>query len=423
MKKITIVIALFVTINLNAQDVVDKIAAVIGDEIILNSELEFQLAMYAAQRKMDPQNPELKKILLNKMIEDKLLYAQALLDSIEVTDEDVNRQLEQVIAYYTSQYGSQERLEEAYGMSVEKIKREMKDDTKKNLMAEMLKGQKFAQVDVTRREVQEFFETYQDSLGLIAEKFEIAHIFINPKSSDKLKKKARDFAQALRDSISKGANFEELAKKNSDDPGSAKAGGDLGFVKRGVFYPEFESAAFALKEGELSNIVESPVGFHIIELIEKRGESIRARHILIKPKSDDAADIKAIEELTDLRDSILSNKNTFDYYAAKFSNDKETAKFGGVLGTFEAGQLEKPLLDQVYKLHEGEISFPKRLEISGNEYGFHIIKLIKRIPEHKPNLETDYNEIKKITEFRKREKLNKEWIDEIKEKVFLEVRI
>ncbi len=423
MKKFIVIIVLFLTFNLNAQEVVDKIIAVIGDEVILNSELEFQAAMYATQRKLDPQNPEFKKTLLNKLVEDKLLYAQAILDSIEVTDDDVNRQLEQVVAYYTSQYGSQERLEQAYGMSVEKIKREMKDDTKKNLMAEMLKSQKFAKVDVTRREVQDFFDTYQDSIGFIAEKFEIAHIFINPKSTDKLKKKARDFAQSLRDSVSKGANFEELAKKNSDDPGSAKVGGDLGFVKRGVFYPEFESAAFALKEGELSNVVESPVGFHVIELIEKRGESIRARHILIKPKSDDAADIKAIEELTDLRDSVLTNKNTFDYYAAKYSNDKETSKFGGVLGIFEAGQLEKPLLDQIYKLQDGEISFPKRLEVSGNEYGFHIIKLIKRIPEHKPNLETDFNEIKKITEFRKREKLNKEWIDEIKEKVYLEIRI
>ncbi|MBK7980068.1 MAG: peptidylprolyl isomerase [Ignavibacteriae bacterium] len=423
MKKIIFLFVIILACNLNAQEVVDKIIAIVGDEIILNSELEFQAQMYASQRKLDPNDPEIRKVLLNKMIEDKLMYAQSIIDSIEVSDDDVNRQLEQVIAYYTHQYGSQEKLEQAYGMSVEKIKREMRDDTRKNLMAEMLKNQKFAKIDVTRREVQEFFDTYQDSLGVIAEKYEIAHIFINPKSTEKLKKKARDFAQSLRDSISKGADFAELAKKNSDDPGSAKAGGDLGFVKRGVFYPEFESAAFGLKEGELSNVIESPVGFHIIELIEKRGESIRARHILIKPKSDDAADIKAIEQLTEIRDSILSNKNTFDYYAAKYSNDKETAKFGGLLGTFEAGQLEKPLLDQIYKLHDGEISFPKRLEISGNEYGFHIIKLIKRISEHKPNLETDYNEIKKITEFRKREKLNKEWIEEIKEKVYLEIRI
>ncbi len=373
--KYKVLIMFFILVsNFNAQEVIDKIAAVVDNEIILNSELEFQVGMYAAQRKLDSQDPDIRKQLLNKLIEDKLMYAQAILDSIEVSDDDVNRQLEQIIGYYTQQYGSKERLEQAYGMSVEKIKREMKEDTRKSLMAEMLKNQKFAQVDVTRREVGEFFENFQDSLGLISEKFEISHIFVNPKSNDKLKRKARDFAVQLRDSLVKGTNFDSLARKNSDDPGSAAAGGDLGFVKRGVFYPEFESAAFRLKEGELSQVIESPVGYHIIELIEKRGESIRARHILIKPKSDDAADLKAIEELTDLRDSVISNKNTFEYYASKYSNDKETAKFGGVLGTFEAGQLEKPLLDLIYKLREGELSFPKRLEVGGGDYGFHIVK-------------------------------------------------
>ncbi|MCB0746214.1 MAG: peptidylprolyl isomerase [Ignavibacteriales bacterium] len=423
MKKVLSLLMFVFFVNISAQEVIDKIIAVVGDEIILNSELEFQVGMYAAQRKLDSTSPELKKELLNKLIEDKLMYEQSLLDSIEVSDDDVNRQLEQVISYYTQQYGSQERLEEAYGMSVEKIKREMKEDTRKNLMAEMLKNQKFAKIDVTRREVNQFYETYKDSLGLVAEKFEIAHIFINPKSTDKLKKKAKAFAQSLRDSIANGADFDELAKKNSDDVGSAKAGGDLGFVKRGVFYPEFESAAFGLKEGELSQVIESPVGFHVIELIEKRGESIRARHILVKPKSDDAADLKAIEELTDIRDSVISNKNNFSYYASKFSNDKETAKFGGALGTFEAGQLEKSMLDQVYKMKEGDISFPKRLDVGNGEYGFHIIKLLKRIPEHKPTLETDFNEIKKITEFRKREKLYKDWVAEMKDKIYWEIRI
>ncbi|MCB0751830.1 MAG: peptidylprolyl isomerase, partial [Ignavibacteriae bacterium] len=259
MKKVLSLLMFVFFVNISAQEVIDKIIAVVGDEIILNSELEFQVGMYAAQRKLDSTSPELKKELLNKLIEDKLMYEQSLLDSIEVSDDDVNRQLEQVISYYTQQYGSQERLEEAYGMSVEKIKREMKEDTRKNLMAEMLKNQKFAKIDVTRREVNQFYATYKDSLGLVAEKFEIAHIFINPKSTDKLKKKARDFAQSLRDSIANGADFDELAKKNSDDIGSAKAGGDLGFVKRGVFYPEFESAAFGLKEGELSQVIESPV--------------------------------------------------------------------------------------------------------------------------------------------------------------------
>ncbi len=423
MKKFLIIIVLIISGKIYAQEVIDKIAAVVDDEVILTSELDFQVAMLAAQRKLDPKDTELRKQVLDKLIDDKLMYAQAILDSIEVTDEEVNNQLDQVIAYYTNQYGSQERLEKAYGMSVEKIKREMREDTRKNLMAEKLKQQKFANIDVSRKEVVDFFDTYKDSLGIIPEKFEIAHIFINPKSTDKLKKKAKEFAQMLRDSIANGADFAELAKKYSDDPGSAAEGGDLGFVKRGVFYPEFEAAAFSLKENELSQVVESPVGFHIIQLLEKRGESIHARHILIKPKSDDEADIKAIEQLTDIRDSIVNNKNTFAYYAQKYSNDKETAKLGGVLGTFEAGQLDKSLLDQIYKLKEGEISYPKRLDIGHNEYGFHIIKLIKRIPEHKPSLETDYEQIKQIAKFKKQEKLYKNWITEIKDKVYWEIRI
>lgn len=423
MKKIFLIL-FFINLSLSvAQDVIDKIVAVVDSEVILQSELDFQVAMFAAQRNLDPKDPKIKEQLLNKLIEDKLLYAQSILDSIEVSDEDVNRQLDQVIAYYTQQYGSQERLEKAYGMSTERIRREMKDDTRKNLMADMLKNQKFGKVEVTRREVKEFFETYEDSLGMISEKFEIAHIYINPKSNDKLKQKSKLFAQSLLDSLRNGADFEELAKNSSDDPGSAAAGGDLGFVKRGVFYPEFESAAFKLKEGQLSEVIESPVGFHIIELLEKRGESIHARHILVKPKTDDEADLKAIEKLSEIRDSINNNVNTFSYFASKYSDDKETAKFEGLLGTFEVGQLDKSLLDQVYKLEVGEIGFPKRLEVGNGEYGFHIVKLIDRIPAHKASLATDYEEIKRIAEFKKREELLNKWIEEIKSNVYWEIRI
>ena len=423
MKKILIFLFFAIFSIVSAQEVIDKIVAIVDDEVILQSELDFQAAMFAAQRKLDPNDEKIKKDLLDKLIEDKLLYAKAVMDTIEVSDEDVNRQLDQVIAYYTQQYGSQERLEQAYGMSTEKIRREMREDTRKNLMAEMLKNQKFGQVDVTRREVKEFFNTYKDSLGMISEKFEIAHIFANPKAGGKLKRKAKEFAQSLLDSVKNGADFENLAKENSDDPGSAAAGGDLGFVKRGVFYPEFESAAFKLKEGELSEVVESPVGFHVIELIERRGESIRARHILVKPKSDDEADLKAIEKLSEIRDSIVTNVNTFAYYASKYSDDDQTSKLEGFLGKFEVGQLDKQLLDQVYKLEDGEIGYPKRLEVGPGEYGFHILKLIKRIPEHLPDLEKDYDEIKRITEFKKREKLFSEWMAEIKKNIFWETKI
>ena len=155
---------IFVSVIAYSQETIDRIVAVVDDEVILKSELDFQLAMFAAQRKLDPNDATLTKRLLENLIEDKLLYAQAVLDTIEVSDDDVNRQLDQVIAYYTSQYGSQERLEKAYGMSTERIRREMREDTRKNLMAEMLNSQNIGKIEVTRREVEEFFEDNKDSL-------------------------------------------------------------------------------------------------------------------------------------------------------------------------------------------------------------------------------------------------------------------
>jgi peptidyl-prolyl cis-trans isomerase SurA len=418
---LTFFFALLLTIN--AQEVLDKVVAIVGDEIILKSELDYQTTYRAAQRNLDPKDETLRRQILNEEIEKKLLYAQAELDSIEISDEEIESQLDYQLNFFKQQYGSQERLESAYGMSIERIRRELRDETRKNLMAQTVQNQKFGMVDVSRKEVDDFFEIYQDSLGLIPEKFEIAHIFINPKANDRVTKKAKDFAQSLLDSIRAGADFAKLAKQYSNDPGSAKLGGDLGFVKRGVFFPEFESAAFALAEGQISEVIKSPVGFHIIQLLERRGESINTRHILIKIKNDDDADLESITILSDLRDSILSSQNTFAYYARNYSDDKETSKFGGKLGNFEVGQLDKSLLDQVYKLKEGEISFPKRLNLDNGEYGFHIIKLVKRTPEHLANIDKDYEDIKRLVIFDKRQKLYLKWMSELKSKIFWEIRL
>ena len=422
MRKI-LVIFILTYCSLSAQQILDKIVAVVDNEIILKSELDFRTNYEAAQKNLNPADTTLRRQILNSMIEEKLLYAQAELDSITVTDDQVKQQLDYQINYFIQQYGSKERLEQVYGMPLEKLKRTLQDDTRKSLMAQMLQQKKFGQVEASRKEVEDFFTTYKDSLGIIPEKFHIAHIFQNPKTGERIKKKAHDFAESLLDSLKKGADFATLAKKYSDDPGSAAQGGDLGFVKRGVFYPEFEAVAFSLAPGQLSGIVESPVGFHIIQLIERRGESIHCRHILIKIKSDDESDLHAIEFLSDIRDSIIQGKNTFEHYAKVYSDDKESAKFGGDLGTFEASQLDKTLLDVIYKLKEGEISFPKRLEVDKNVYGYHIVKLVQRIPEHRANLNTDYAEVKRLADYAKKQKMYAEWMKELKSKIFWEVRL
>lgn len=419
--KILLLIVL-TTLTLSAQQTLDKIVAVVDNEIILQSELDFQIGVYASQRQVDINTPGLKEQILNSMIEEKLIYAQADLDSILVSEDEINQRIDYQINTFTQQYGSIANIEKIYGMSIDRIKRELRDEVKKSLMSQRLQEKNFGKVEATRREVEDFYKSFKDSIGTIPEKVVIYHIFQNPKASEKLKKKFYDKAAALLDSIKAGKDFSELAKKYSDDPGSAAQGGDLGFVKKGVFYPEFEGAAFQLKVGELSGIVESPVGYHIIQMIERRGESINTRHILVKIKADENADLQSIDFLSEVRDSLQKGLGTFQYYAKKYSEDKDTSPFGGELGTFYISQLDKSLLDAVGKLKEGEIGFPKRLEYAPGTYGYHIVWLKSRVAQHKASLDSDYTEIKKLADDYKKQKEYLKWIDKIKSKIFWEVR-
>lgn len=423
MKNLILFFLLSVSAFLYPQEVLDKIVAVVDNEIILQSELDFQATMYASQRGADPNSPALKKEILNSLIDEKLVYAQAQLDSIQVSEAEVSQRIDYQINVLQQQYGSVQNIEKLYGMNIDRIKRELRDDVRKNLMVQRLREKNFSTLEATRREVEEFYETYKDSIGTIPEKLKIYHIYINPKTNSRLKAKYRDFAQAILDSIKAGADFESMAKKYSEDPGSAQFGGDLGFVKRGVFYPEFESVAFAMKEGEISNVVESPVGFHIIQLLERRGESIHTRHILIKIKADESADLQAIEFLNDLRDSVVNGNGSFQQFAKKYSEDKETAPFGGELGTFYINQLDKHLLDVVSKLKTGEISYPRRIEYGQGTYGYHIVYLESRMPQHPANLKEDYTEIKKLSDEYKKQKEYDKWISGLKDKIYWDVRL
>ncbi len=415
--------ALLFIISVYPQQVLDKVVAVVDNEVILKSEVDFQTSIFATQRQIDPKTPGLKEQILNSMIEEKLVYAQSELDSIVVTEEEVNQRINYQIEMFKQQYGSTANIEKMYGMSIDRIRRELRDDVKKSLMSQRLQEKNFGGLQSTRREVEEFFEVYQDSIGMIPEKVSMYHIFRNPKTSEASKVQFRVKAQQILDSIKAGADFSELAKKYSEDPGSAVQGGDLGFVKKGVFYPEFEEAAFKLQQGEISDLVESPIGYHIIQLLEKRGESINTRHILIKIKSDDDADLRTIEFLTELRDSIVKGLEKFESFAKKHSEDKESAPFGGELGTFYLNQLDKNLLDIVGKLKEGEISFPRRIEFAPGSYGYHIVYLKSRVPQHKASLQDDFNEIKKLADEHKRQKEYEKWISLLKEKIFWEIKI
>lgn len=406
-----------------AQDVLDKIVAVVDNEIICQSELDFQVSYIASQRKLDPTVPGFREMVLNTLIEDKLAFAQANFDSIVVTDEEVNQRIDYQIENFKQQYGSVEKIEELYGMSLQKIKRELRDNIYKNLMVQKLQDKNFGQIELSRKEVEDFFNVYKDSIGIIPEKMTISHIYKNPMPSDNIKLKYKEFAQKLLDSIKAGADFSELAKRYSEDPGSAVNGGDLGFAKKGVFFPQFESAAFALQINQVSEVIESPVGYHIIQLLGRRGDAIHTRHILIKIKMDADADLKAITFLSSVRDSIVRKFGTFKEFAKKYSEDKETAVFGGELGTFYTNQLDKTLADAVARLKEGEIGFPKRIDYSAASYGYHIVYLEKKTPQHKPSLDMDYTEIQRMATEQKRQKLYVKWMADLKTRIFWEIRL
>lgn len=408
---------------LYAQKAVDRIVAVVDNEVILQSELDYQVRLVAAQKKVDLETSGLQEQVLNQMVEEKLAYAQALLDSVQVTEDEINQKIDYQVQYFIQQYGSKEKVEQLYGMSIEKIKRTLEDPVKKQILVQRMEEKKFGDVDATRRDVESFFDTYKDSIGVIPEKVEIAHIFVTPKVTGKMNEKYKSVAQSILDSIKRGADFGEMAKKNSEDPGSASSGGDLGWVGKGVFYPEFEAAAFALKQGALSDIVESPVGFHIIQMLDKRGDKIHARHILIKIKKGDQADLSAIELLSSTRDSIIQGKGTFAEYAKKYSEDKETSAYGGDLGIFFLSQLDQNMLDIISKMKEGDISFPKRIDYGKGNYGYHIVLVKKRTPQHIAGLDTDYQEIKKLADQYKKQKLYDAWIKQLKDRIYWKIMI
>lgn len=409
--------------NAFAQEVLDKIIAVVDNEIICQSELNFQVGLYANQKNIDPNTPGLKEQLLNSLIEDKLAYSQAIFDSITVSDDELNQRINYQIDQFTQQFGSVENVEKAYGMSIEKIKKELRSNVTKSIMVQKLQDKNFGALSVSKREVSEFYDTYKDSIAVIPEKFRVSHIFRLPKVSDELKIKYKLKAATFLDSLNAGADFSELAKKYSEDPGSASKGGDLGFTKRGMLFPEFESVAYNLKQGQTSAVVESPVGYHIIQLIERRGDNIRARHILVKFKNDDEADLKVIELLSSIRDTIDRGIFKFQEMAKKYSEDKETAPFGGFIGEFYSNQLDKTLNEIVSKMEAGAITYPKRIDYGKDIYGYHIVWLEKRIPQHKANLGDDYTEIERMTQSSKKQKLYQKWMEELKTKIFWEIRM
>ena len=397
----------------------DRIIAVVDDELILESELTAQVEFFALNNRVDPNTPGLREQVLESMVSEKLIVAKAIEDSITVTDEEVRQQLEAVLQQRIQQVGSEARLEELYGMPISRIRREFRDAMRKNLIAQRLQQERFGQATIGRHEVEEFYQIYKDSLPRVSEEVELAHIFRRPQASEDARTATRAKMQLLLDSIKAGADFSDIARRHSEDPGSATEGGDLGLVRRGLFVKEFESAVFSLSEGQMSGIIKTQFGLHVVQLLERRGDAVRARHILLKMERSQADDDSTIAFLGQLRQRAMEGED-FAELARKYSEDTETNLVGGQLGTFELENLDANLYDTVTPLKEGEISPPTRLPV-GTSYGYHIVSVKKRTPAHDMTLEQDYRKLESLALKYRQVRDYEEWISELKKDIYWHV--
>jgi peptidyl-prolyl cis-trans isomerase SurA len=414
-------LSLLIPAVLSAQTLVDRIVAVVDKEIITESELNERVTFLAVQNRIDPNQAGLRLQVLDGLVSEKLVLAQALIDSVEVTEDEVTRGLDQQIANFVRQVGSEQRVEQMYGKPISRIKREYRTEIKNQLLVQKIRQQREAAISVTHREVEDFFVSFKDSLPQVPEEFELSHIYIVPKPDTAVETKTRIVMQSILDSIHAGGDFADFAKRYSTDPGSAAGGGDLGWEKRGVFVREFEETVFGMKEGDVSSIVKTQFGFHIIQLLGRRGESVHARHILMKIEKGPASDSAAVDTLRVLRSKALKGES-FAELASKYSEDEDTKTIGGDLGTLTADQLQPDFAKQIKEMKAGEISEPLR-SVVGSSYGFHIVWMRRRTAPHAINLHDDFKRIEQLALYMKRNKQNAEWIDELKKTIYVDIRL
>lgn len=409
-------------------DVVDRIVAVVGTEIIMQSDV-IANAVMAAQRERRTTMPTERdyKLALDYLINEKLIMMRAVEDSLTASEDEITERMEFQIQSMKAQFGSERRIEEVYGMPLAKIKREFREEVRKQILTEKISQQKFASIKITGKEVQEFFAQYRDSLPKVPPQYELHHIVRYVEASTAAKERTLALAQRVRDSIIAGGNFAEFAKRYSDDPGSKREGGNLGLVSRGNFIAEFEKAAYALQPGEISLPVESPFGFHVIQLIEKQENAVNTRHILFKIGQTNEDTERTKTFLDSIKQEIIkadSGKGTmFEQYAKAFSDDTETKAFGGALGRVELDKLPPDMRGLIEKLPDGGISAPAPFTVpNSTKTAYHIVWRKKYIPEHTVSLEGDYKRVEQMAIAQKRAKMYEAWMKDLRATMYWEIK-
>lgn len=427
MLKIIVFFLLTSILNLSAQfqtgQSIDKIEAIVGKQIIMKSDIDGRLVMmYQQNPNIDLNDESLRKEILNSLIDEKLILTKALEDSIEVNNDEVESRWQVFLESEIQRYGSEQRIEKVYGKSIPRIKSELIDEIKNQLISYKLTQEKFGYLQVNKREVEEFYENFKDSLQKTPASYEIYHIVKKVSKESDQKKAAFDLALSIRDSIvNLGVDFADLAKRNSDDTYTAKEGGNLGWFDKTKLFEEFVKAATSLSKDQISQPIETPLGYHIIQLIDKDDTRINTRHILIKLGQSDE-DIERIKnELIKMKDAIAKG-DKFEDIAKLYSDETETKGFGGYLGKIPVNQLPPDLVQVLEQIPEGGVSDPLLYQNDPISPSYRIIYKKSFIPEHTPTLEQDYEQMEQRAIMYKRVNKIQEWVQTLREELYWEIK-
>jgi peptidyl-prolyl cis-trans isomerase SurA len=413
------VVLLFCGMSVSAQESADKIIAIVGkNRIILQSELEIQVSQSKAQ------NPNFsdtdKCMILQQMILQKMLMEQAERDSVRVTDEDVEGQLDNRIRYFTQLYGSKEKLEQVSGKTIYQLKEDYRDVIKDQMLAEKVQGTVLENVKITPAEVEAFYKKIPiDSLPFFPAAVEVGQIVVDPKVSREMEDYAHERMEDIRKKIvDEGKSFETMAGIYSEDPGSRDNGGRYdGVTRNGPWVPEFVAATFRLQNGEISPIIKTKFGYHIIQMINRRGDEADIRHILIKPTVTTGDFEKAMATLDSIRNLLVSGKMSFQEAVGKFSTDEAAKRTGGMIADPTTGvtELDITKLDPVMvllldSLKPGGYSAPHIFVNDQHEKSARIVFLRSRTQPHKANLKDDYGKIQEVALSQKKQVKMQNWV-------------
>jgi peptidyl-prolyl cis-trans isomerase SurA len=417
-----------VTVSSTQDKVVDQIVAIVGSNPILKSDIEAQ----AIQRQAEGQTTEgdLKCEILESLLEQKLLLAEAELDTnIVVTDNQINSNMDRRMSYFIENIDSEKEVVTYFKKSINQLKSEMGEMIKEQLKTEQMQQTITKNVTSTPSEVRNYFRQQpKEQIPMIGSQMEYAQITILPVITEQedleVKSKLRDFKRR----VEAGENFATLAVMYSEDPGSARNGGEMDYVGRGMLDPAFATEAFNLKVGTVSKVVKSEYGYHIIQLIDKRGEKIKCRHILIRPKIDPTELDKSKNRIDSLSTFIAKKSISWEQAAYLYSSDKSTRNNGGLVTSQQSGsskflmeELDPTVSKVITDLKVGEVSAPFLAMDDKQRQVYKMVKLLSRSNAHPANLQEDYQFLSEIFIEKKKEKTYREWIAKQQAKTYIHI--